>query len=243
MWDRSHMPNELSNEEFLRLRIAQAIEEAPHARDHYDKLIQQRTGTKGKVIYDIQRGKSKKPSMATIQAIADAFSLPASFFVQGTPGEPLDIARSPDVLPTRSAHADDGVVEITALDLSLSMGPGTLIEDFIEAEPIKLDMGLVRAITRSPFNMLRMVRGIGDSMEPTLRTSDRVLIDTSEKMLSRMHGIYWVDHMGAHGLKRLRAVGQGRVLIMSDNPAVPDYDVDAEEMRIHGRAIWLLRDL
>lgn len=144
-------------------------------------------------------------------------------------------------LPTRSAH--DDVVDIISLDLSLSMGPGTLIEEFIEEEPVKFDIGLLRAVTRTPLHMLRAVRGVGDSMEPTLRTNDRILIDTSEKMLSRVHGIYWVDHLGAHGIKRLRAVGQGRILIMSDNPTVPDYDVDAEEMRIHGRAIWLMRDL
>lgn len=152
-------------------------------------------------------------------------------------------ATKSDHAPTRDASVDDGVVEIVSLDLSLSMGPGTLIEDFVEENPIKWDMGLLRVITRSPFHVLREVKGIGDSMEPTLRSSDRVLIDTSEKMLSRMHGIYWIDHLGAHGLKRLRAAGQGRILIMSDNPHVPDYEVDAEEMRIHGRALWVGRDL
>lgn len=144
--------------------------------------------------------------------------------------------------PTRRIDQGD-VVDIISLDLSLSMGPGTLIEEFIEEEPVKFDIGLLRAVTRTPLHMLRAVKGVGDSMEPTLRTNDRILIDTSEKMLSRVHGIYWVDHLGAHGIKRLRAVGQGRILIMSDNPTVPDYDVDAEEMRIHGRAIWLMRDL
>lgn len=144
--------------------------------------------------------------------------------------------------PTRTVDAGD-TVEVISLDLSISMGPGTLIEEFVEEEPVRFDMALLRAITRAPFTSLRVVKGIGDSMEPTLRTADRLLIDTSEKMLSRTHGIYWVDHLGAHGVKRLRPMGQGRVLIMSDNPHVPDYDVDAEEMRIHGRAIWLMRDL
>lgn len=149
----------------------------------------------------------------------------------------------PVVMPTRGAHEQDDVVEIVSLDLSLSMGPGTLIEEFVEEEPVKFDIGLLRAVTRTPLHLLRAVKGVGDSMEPTLRTNDRILIDTSEKMLSRVHGIYWVDHLGAHGIKRLRAVGHGRVLIMSDNPTVPDYDVDADELRIHGRAIWLMRDL
>lgn len=144
--------------------------------------------------------------------------------------------------PTRAIDAGE-TVDVISLDLSISMGPGTLIEEFVEEEPVKFDIGLLRTVTRSPFSSLRVVKGIGDSMEPTLRTYDRLLIDSSEKMLSRAHGIYWIDHLGAHGVKRLRPMGEGRVLIMSDNPAVPDYDVDAEEIRIHGRAIWLMRDL
>ena len=151
----------------------------------------------------------------------------------------------PDHHPTRNASADDGTVDVISLDLSVSMGPGTLIEDMVEEEPVKWDIGLLRVITRSPFHMLRQIKGVGDSMEPTLRTGDRVLIDTSDRMLSRMHGIYWIDHFGAHGLKRLRAAGNGRVLISSDNKVAggPDFEVDAEELRIHGRAIWFGREL
>ena len=80
-------------------------------------------------------------------------------------------------------------------------------------------------------------------MEPTLRTGDRVMIDINERQLARSHGVYWVDHLGTHGIKRLRAVSRERVLIMSDNPQVPDFEADAEDMRILGRAIWFARDL
>jgi len=156
----------------------------------------------------------------------------------------VEHSRLPDHLPTRSASADDGVVEITSLDLSLSMGPGTVIDEFIEAEPIKMDTTVLRSITRSPFECLRLVRGIGDCMEPTLRTNDRVLVDTSETMMSRLHGIYWIDYEGAHGLKRLRPAGNQRIKVMSDNQDSGDqFEVDAVELRIHGRAIWFSRDL
>lgn len=157
--------------------------------------------------------------------------------------EALPPGAQPNSLPTISVSHGDDVVEVVSLDLSLSMGPGTLIEEFIEEEPVKFDIGLLRAITRAPLRNLRLVKGHGDSMSPTLNTNDHVLIDTTEKSLSRVHGVYWVDHLGAHGIKRLRPYGEGRILIMSDNPTVSDYDVDAEEMRIHGRALWFMRNL
>jgi phage repressor protein C with HTH and peptisase S24 domain len=155
----------------------------------------------------------------------------------------IEEPKQPDMTPTRSASAGDGTVEIIALDLSLSMGPGTLIEEFVEHEPVHMDAGLVRSITRTPAHRLRMVQGIGDSMEPTLRTNDQVLIDINERSLSRISGIYWIDHLGSHGLKRLRPAGPGRILIISDNPNEDNFEVDAQDLRIEGRAIWFARGL
>lgn len=142
-----------------------------------------------------------------------------------------------------AGNDDDDVVEIAALDLSLSMGPGTLIEEFVESEPIKMSLSLVQSITRTPSDRLRMVRGIGDSMEPTLRSSDRIMVDINEKQLTRISGIYWINREGAHGIKRLRPAGRGRIAIISDNPIEGNDEVDADELRIEGRVIWFAREL
>lgn len=140
--------------------------------------------------------------------------------------------------------ANDDTVEIISLDLSLSMGPGTLIEEFVESEPVRFDLTLLQAITRTPSDRLRFVRGIGDSMEPTLRTGDRVLIDINDRQLTRINGIYWIDHFGMHGIKRLRAISRTRYMVMSDNRDVAEpFEVDANDVRIEGRAIWFARDL
>lgn len=160
-------------------------------------------------------------------------------------GGPAPGNEPPSRLPDerRDASASDDTVEIVALDLSLSMGPGTLIEEFVEAEPVRFDLALIQAITRTPSDRLRLVRGIGDSMEPTLRTGDRIMVDINERALARINGIYWVDHLGTHGIKRLRASGKNRVMVISDNPTVPDFEVAAEDLRIEGRVIWFARDL
>lgn len=211
-------------------------------RDYYDGLIQEKTGKSGKPIYDIQRGKSRNPGMATISLIAEAFGRPTSFFL-----EPQGSAKrnnlEPDIPPSRNASNGDDVVEIIQLDLSVSMGPGTHIEDYVEEEPVKFDMGFIRAITRSPVLRLRLIRGVGDSMFPTLNGGDAIIVDTTERMLSRQDGIYWISIYGAMGIKRLRAVSKTRVMIVSDNPDIRDYEVDAEDLRIEGRAIWFARGL
>lgn len=144
---------------------------------------------------------------------------------------------------THDGATNDDTVEIIALDLSLSMGPGTLIDDYVEGEPVKFGLSFVRGITRTTSDRLRLVRGIGDSMYPTLNGGDAIMIDTTQRALSRQDGIYWVSIFGAAGIKRLRAVGAKRIMVISDNPTVPDYEVDANDVRIEGRAIWFARDL
>lgn len=157
---------------------------------------------------------------------------------------PLNIAHAPDQHATRVDGAGD-VADLISLDLSLSMGPGTLIEEMVEETPVKMDLALIRRVTRTSTEFLRLVRGVGDSMEPTLRSTDHIVIDTSEKTMSRLHGIYWIDLQGAHGIKRLRPSSHGRIWVISDNREAggEPFEVAAEELRIHGRAIWCWREL
>jgi phage repressor protein C with HTH and peptisase S24 domain len=123
------------------------------------------------------------------------------------------------------------------------MGAGTLIDDWVESEPVAFDRTFLQLITRAPAERLRLVTGIGDSMYPTLNWGDAIMIDTTDRALARQDGIYWINLYGAAGIKRLRTVGAARILVKSDNPAVDDQEVDAEDLRIEGRAIWVARGL
>lgn len=136
-------------------------------------------------------------------------------------------------------------VGILQLDLSLSMGPGHDIEDFVESDIIGFDASVLRGITRTPADRLRFVTGIGTSHEPRFQSGDQFMININERAITRIDGYYWITFEGgAHGLKRLRPVSGGRVLIMSDNKEdYPPYEVDAGEIRIEGRAIWFARGL
>ncbi len=229
----------------LQRFIQAAVAAMPHKRDHYDRLLQEKIGTKGKPIYDISRGKSRNPGLNQIEAIAELLGQPKDLLERAIKGEdvaPVSPGAS-DQRPSMDIVAAEDVVHIQKLDLSLSMGPGTHIDDWVEAEPVAFDLAFIQAITRTPSDRLKLVTGIGDSMYPTLNWGDVILIDTTDKQLARQDGVYWIDVYGAAGLKRLRNVGKGRVLIVSDNPNVPDQEVDVVDLRIQGRAIWLARGI
>lgn len=149
----------------------------------------------------------------------------------------------PDQPLTRTAGAGE-TAQLLRLDLSLPMGPGATVDDYVEEEPVEFDLGYLRAITRTPVHRLRLARGVGDSMIPTLQSSDEVLIDTTQNQLLHSDRIYAASINGGAAIKRLRPIEGGkRILVISDNKTLDPYPVDAREVAIWGRVIRFARDL
>ena len=206
-------------------------------RPHLAKLM----GTSPQQIERLEKG-VRSLRQEWIDKAAKAFGVTPAEIITEVNGEVANLTGN--TLPTAvDANSGNEVALIQKLDLSLSMGPGTHIDDWVESDPVSFDLNFIRAITRTTTNHLRLVTGIGDSMYPTLNWGDVIMIDTTDRMLARQDGVYWIDCFGAAGIKRLRAVGKGRILIVSDNPGIPDQEVDAEDLRIQGRAIWFGRAL
>ena len=152
-------------------------------------------------------------------------------------------APTADQVPTRSVDGGE-TAQLLRLDLSLPMGPGATVDDYVEEEPVEFDLGYLRAITRTPVHRLRLARGVGDSMIPTLQSSDEVLIDTTQNQLLHSDRIYAASINGGAAIKRLRPIEGGkRILIISDNKTIEPYPVDANEVMIWGRVIRFARDL
>jgi phage repressor protein C with HTH and peptisase S24 domain len=148
-----------------------------------------------------------------------------------------------DQAPTRSTDAGE-TAQLLRLDLSLPMGPGATVDEYIEEEPVEFDLGYLRAITRTPVHRLRLARGVGDSMFPTLQSSDEVLLDTTQNQLLHSDRIYAASINGGAAIKRLRPIEGGkRILVISDNKTIDPYPVDAREVVIWGRVIRFARDL
>lgn len=234
----------------LQLFLQRTIDAAPKTRGYYDRLIQERLQTTGKPLYDIQRGKISVPGTATLQIIAEVLGQPIELLLRAIKGEDVQPVRGTqhlapqvvsDHLPTRSIHAGDGAIQLKQIDMSFSMGPGTNIDDYVEEGVIDFDANLLRAITRSPPDRLYVARGDGDSMFPTLINDDMVIFDTLQKNLNLQDRIWACSIHGAGAIKRLRSMGKGRVMVISDNPNVDNQDVDADDLFIVGRVIWVGR--
>jgi phage repressor protein C with HTH and peptisase S24 domain len=244
----------------LQNELAEAIAKSGRTRDSLDGTLRKMLDTKGKPLWDIERGRTRRPGPRMLRAIEQVLGYEADYLVDLVhPREVAETSSKQQVaIRTAAGHAptaaeqprvhtaDAGeTVGIVQLDLSLSMGPGHDIEDFVESDIIGFDASVLRGLTRTPADRLRFVTGIGTSHEPKFQSGDQFLININERAITRIDGYYWITFEGgAHGLKRLRPVSGGRVLIMSDNKEdYPPYEVEASEIRIEGRAIWFARGL
>lgn len=147
----------------------------------------------------------------------------------------------PDLPKVVGASDGDGAITVRQVDLSYAMGDGANLDDYYEERGIQFDPNFLRTVSKAPAHCLFVARGDGDSMFPTLINDDQVLIDTTQRRLNLQDRLWACSIHGAGMIKRLRVIGENRVEVISDNPAVGNREVSAEELYIVGRVVWVGR--
>lgn len=133
--------------------------------------------------------------------------------------------------PTRAADWAD----IPRLPLGASAGPGTLVQDVAPVDRLRFSGRWLRQQGLEP-GMLSMIEVESDSMEPTLRDGDEILVDRSPRPLrSGLHVIRLDDVLL---VKRLEPGPAGTLLVISDNPAYPRMERPRADVAILGRVVW-----
>lgn len=85
----------------------------------------------------------------------------------------------------------------------------------------------------------------GDSMEPTIRSGDVLLVDTSKDRVED-NGIYVVVSGGYVLVKRIHPRRDGSLMLISDNQTYPPEEVpvdDVDGFHVAGRVMWFGRSL
>lgn len=130
---------------------------------------------------------------------------------------------------------DADLVEVEEIDLRYGMGSSD-VSGPIEAERRVFSRAWLRNFTDARPGSLYWAIGQGDSMEPTISSGDLILIDRSQDTIFD-RDLIWACTVGDFGMiKRLRPSRDG-VIILSDNPNVPDDIAVDDELRIIGRVI------
>lgn len=138
---------------------------------------------------------------------------------------------------------DPDLVEIDQIDLRYGLG-ATYVDVPVEAQRRVFSRSWLRQFTHSTPEHLFWTAGDGDSMEPTIRSGEIVLIDAAQKT-PRMSGGIWAVAMGEVGMiKRLHIPARNRLQLLSDNGREPPIEpVPDDELQIIGRVVAVVRRL
>ena len=154
-------------------------------------------------IADIESAKQKVP-IELAEKLEDIFHINPWWLLTGK-GEML--------LKENNLVASNNNYNIDLLNVRAGAGEGIYNYVIETIDTISLD----KSFFRTPINTSK-VKGIqvdGDSMEPTLKDGDYVLID--ENINFGTNGIYAIQYGGQILIKRLQFKIDGTILILSDN--------------------------
>ncbi len=166
----------------------------------------------------------------------------ASWLV-GESGEMVhkDFTPSPSNQFDVATSGDSPAVIVPALTNGASMGPG---EDMLDEDVVTGQLALSPAwiglhIKPSRAGALRFIHGYGDSMAPTFKSGDILLVDTGV-VDHRVDGIYVLKAHDRLFIKRVRQRMDGSFEVSSDNPTHKTVDVLNGEapVSVLGRVVW-----
>jgi transcriptional regulator with XRE-family HTH domain len=185
----------------------------------------------------IMNGKSVSPRGQSLIAIAKALQIDLATLLGVQPG--LD-----RTLERRSVERTAGAVTIAELDVR-AMGGGGALDAPLDGQGHHVVLGewqlpedYLRSFTPAPGDV-RIIRVVGDSMEPHYPAGDRVLIDTSHRIPSPP-GVYVIWDGFALILKHAEVLAGRKppmVRLSSDNPAYAPYEVPVADLMVQGRVM------
>lgn len=206
--------------------------------------VAERAGFSESTVRAHENGQNKlRPEPAEVYARILRLDVAWLLYGQGAPLDdlPEDALVDAPLVAARGKAAD--LVTVNEYDVRLSAGPGALFE----AENVKGVWQFSRSYIVDELRLnpsrLGVVEVHGDSMSPTLKTGDRVLVDYSDNNVA-LPGIYAIWDSNATVVKRVEKVPASdplMLVLISDNKNHNQYTVPAEMVNVVGRVVWFAR--
>lgn len=138
-----------------------------------------------------------------------------------------------------------GFVFVPRYEVEASMGNGTVIHSEQIVDYLAFREDWVRTVLcLNPKNLI-LISSVGDSMEPTLKTNDLLLIDRGSADV-RHDDIYAFSSNGELRVKRIQFRINGVLIVKSDNPQYESEIISPDQIdsiKIIGRVVWFGRGM
>lgn len=199
------------------------------------RAFAQRVGVSQTTINQYLQGQ-QDPRLSQLVKIAEGAGRSLAWLVTGVEaGAPATVDKA------------DGFVPVPRLQVKASAGAGAVAvpEDLEDEGVVMFREAWMRRIGVNP-RTAQALTAIGDSMEPTIRDGDLLLVDRSIDRIVD-NGIYVVVLGGMVLVKRVQVKRDGSILLRSDNTdlyeaeQVPPDEVNA--LMVEGRVRWFGRTI
>lgn len=171
-------------------------------------------------------------------------------------GMPEERKARPTALPSLPEHTRGDLPGVAEIDSVGGLGSGgeAVVEaftagqtDIISAESVKDFWGLPQAYLGGELGMklanVRILEVRGDSMEPTLHSTDRVMVNLADRIPTPEGLFAFFDGYGV-AVKRLEIIPRSdppSILAIADNPKHTQRTYTFDEVNIIGRVVWVAR--
>lgn len=120
-------------------------------------------------------------------------------------------------------------------DISASAGYGCLNGDHCECDTIFVDRNL---LPRATSKNIEAIRVSGDSMLPTMNEGDTIFVDKSQHEIR--NGKIFIIRMNDEVFVKRIFIGPRGLIVKSDNPDYPQFDIKKDEAEILGQVIYTM---
>lgn len=214
--------------ETLGDRLKKLRTECQHTQQHVADVA----GVTKQAISKIERVGVVDVAGSTLEPIARHYGVNIRWLVTG---------QGPRERESRDTSSDADWSDILGVRQAAALGDGAVADEYAETHKLKFRADSLRRKQLRP-DKLAVIYGKGDSMFPTIKDGDAILVDTSDRT-PRDGKLYVITYNGDLLAKRLVELG-GRWFIESDNRTDPKWHkpqpLDGTKgIEIHGRVRWI----
>lgn len=205
--------------------------------------VSKEAGLNETAVRDILEERVKNPTHRTIAALAKRLGCTVADLTGDKSGAAGAKAPTPMAEEFDPNTAPPGYVWVPTLSIKPGMGGGGFEDVEVIGNPDLLPEHLIRGELRGTPSDFALMDVEGPSMQPTLESGDRVLIDR-RRMNVQQPGIFVVhDGLGwvAKWVEHIPGSDPPRVRIFSENARFGPYERTLEEAHIIGRVVWFAR--
>lgn len=187
------------------------------------------------------------PSFNAMAGLAKATGVSLEWLATGEPSQGTGYSQQPVVgSEVREGYVadlqNDRYAMIPVYNVQASAGGGSLVENEQVAYSLAFRRDWIsRELNATPAD-LYLINVIGESMEPTLRPGDVILVDRRVPERGPVDGIHVMRMDDSLLVKRLQRLPGRRLKVSSDNSAYEPFEVELAaldgEMSVLGRVVW-----